>query len=245
MTSTYGRPTQIIADAHRPETVPGLRLGRALAVQGLIFALAAAFHAPVYQANFGVVDPDRVFRSAQLEHSLDRTLDTQGIASILNLRGGSQNDAWYAHEIAASQHRGIDFYDVSLRHDRRPSRSELLALLDLFDRCRYPLLIHCKSGADRTGLVSGLYLMAKRGVPPQQAERAFTIRHSHIPLLGPERLHEPFREYADWLKAHKMTHSPQVLRQWVATAYISEPEIEPVGPIRPGSRLASASAGRR
>ena len=78
---------------------------------------------------------------------------------------------------------------------------ELLVLLDLFEHCRYPLLIHCKSGSDRTGLASALYLMSRRGEPPGWAVRGFTLKHGHVPLFGPEHLHEPFREYEAWLKA--------------------------------------------
>ena len=81
-----------------------------------------------------------------------------------------------------------------------PRGASCSRLLDLFDSCRYPLLIHCKSGADRTGLASGLYLMARRGVPPGEALRAFSVLHGHFPIGGPEHLHEPIEEYAAWLR---------------------------------------------
>ena len=62
--------------------------------------------------------------------------------------------------------QGLEFYDLPMSACRRPTRRELLVLLDLFEHCRYPLLIHCKSGSDRTGLASALYLMSRRGEPP-------------------------------------------------------------------------------
>ncbi len=35
----------------------------------------------------------------------------------------------------------------------------------LFDRIEYPALFHCKSGADRVGLMAALYLFFKEASP--------------------------------------------------------------------------------
>ncbi len=93
----------------------------------------------------------------------------------MNLRGGSEADPWYAAEVRATTRRGIDFYDVPISPVRRPRAASCLILLDLLGRCRYPLLIHCKSGSDRTGLLSGLYLMDRLGQPPDLALGAFSL----------------------------------------------------------------------
>ena len=77
---------------------------------------------------------------------------------------------------------GLSLYDLPLSATRRPARLELLRLIDVLERCPYPLLIHCKSGADRTGLASALYLMLQRGETPERAGAAFrsssAISHS-------------------------------------------------------------------
>ncbi len=112
----------------------------------------------------------------------------------------------------------------------------------MFARCRYPLLIHCKSGADRTGLASGLYLMARRGVDPVRAESAFTLSHAHIPLFGPERLHEPFREYAGWLAANGLDHTPERLLDWVRKEYRADDPAVAMEPVRPGPRARRQAA---
>ncbi|HEV3168562.1 MAG TPA: tyrosine-protein phosphatase [Isosphaeraceae bacterium] len=202
------------------------------------------FRRPLFAGNFGVVDPGRVYRCAQPDGNLGWVLDTCRPASILNLRGGSQAKAWYAAEVNASQERHIDFYDIPMSPTRRPMRHELLTLLEVLDRCRYPLLIHCKSGADRTGLASALYLMERRGEPPESALRAFTIGFGHVPLGGPEHLHEPFVEYGAWLKDHHLAHSPEQFRTWVTNHYRADdpPHDPPI--IKPGPRL-QANANRR
>ena len=85
-----------------------------------------------------------------------------GLKSILNLRGGGPGDWWYGLEIRSAREAGMTYYDLPLSATRRPTRRELLQLIDLHNRCSYPLLIHCKSGADRTGLASAIYRMVRR-----------------------------------------------------------------------------------
>jgi len=150
------------------------------------------------------------------------------------------DDDWYLAELGAAAHLGIDFYDFLMRPDRRPSRRELLTLIDLFDRCRYPLLIHCKSGADRTGLASALYRMTRGGESPEEALGAFSVAYGHMPIGGPERLHEPIEEYRAWLRAEGRPHEPRRFRDWVARHYRDERpgDSGPIEPLEPGTRLS-------
>jgi protein tyrosine phosphatase (PTP) superfamily phosphohydrolase (DUF442 family) len=219
------------------------RVARVLGVVAVLGALVVTVgHRPIFFGNFGVVDPGRVYRSAQPWADLRRTVASYHLASILNLRGGSEADPWYAAEVRATRDLGVDFYDLPLSATQRPSRRELLVLLDLFGRCRYPLLIHCKSGSDRTGLASALYLMAVRGVAPREALAAFSVLHGHVPIGGPERLHEPFKEYAAWLQDRHLDHSPDRLRSWVEREYQADDVATVISPIEPGPRLG-LSAG--
>jgi hypothetical protein len=206
----------------------------ALITLALTLTVIGLFHRYLIQNNFDVVDPGRVYRSAQPKGDLGRVLADNRIASVLNLRGGSESDWWYANEVRETRKR--DFYDLPLSAARRPTRRELLVLLDLFDRCSYPLLIHCKSGSDRTGLAVGLYLMAKKNVPPEKALRAFSIWHGHVPIYGPETLHEPFVEYQTWLAANQWSHSPGRFRDWVQHHYRANDTAIDVAPLQPGPR---------
>lgn len=195
-----------------------------------------------FRNNFGVVAAGRVYRSGQPKGDLAATIATHGLASVLNLRGGSPDDWWYADEVQACRDHGVAFYDLSLSAQKRPSRRELLMLLDLFERCDYPLLIHCKSGADRTGLAAALYALSVRGEPPERARRAFSIWYGHVPLFGPERLHEPLEEYDAWLEARALLHTPERFRHWVEHAYRSDDPADDTPPpaLRPGPRAELA-----
>jgi hypothetical protein len=210
----------------------------------MMCAFGALFHRFLFENNFDVVDPGFVYRSAQPKGELEELLRRYRIASVLNLRGGTEADSWYVDEVRAT--RELDFYDLPMSAERRPTRAELIRLLDLFDTCAYPLLIHCKSGSDRTGLASGLYLMSRRDQLPRRAVRAFSIWHGHIPIRGPERLHEPFVEYDAWLAARGLVHTSGRLRDWVEHEYRASDFGREVEPPQPGPRaLRLSHASRR
>ncbi len=210
-------------------------------------ALAVSGWRIATRPNFGAVDPGRVYRCAQPKDNLDQILGRYGLKTVLNLRGGSEADDWYLNEVRATVRRNVDFYDLPLSASRRPTRRELLVVLDLLDRCRYPLLIHCKSGADRTGLVSGLYRLSVLREPPERALGAFSIGYGHVPLFGPERLHEPFVEYAAWLEGQHLAHTPARFRGWVEREYRSDDARVDFPPLNTGPRprLATRTPQRR
>ena len=209
-----------------------------LAVAALLIAGLAtySFRNPWFRGNFGVVDGGLVYRSAQPLDGLPGLIADRRIAAVLNLRGGSDSDPWYAAEVEATRRLGVDFYDLPLVATVRPSRKQLLAVLDVLDRCKYPLLIHCKSGSDRTGLVSALYLMTRKGVDPVRAEGAFALYYGHVPLLGTRHLHEPLWEYAAWLQAGHLPHTPGRFRDWVARDYRAPDAYAEVVPLPTGPR---------
>ena len=67
-----------------------------------------------------------------------------------------------------------------MRSRAAPSHKELRGARELFERIEYPMLMHCKSGADRAGLMSVLYRHFKEGIPIAQAKRELSLRYGHI-----------------------------------------------------------------
>jgi len=46
---------------------------------------------------------------------------------------------------------GLELVDIPMSATAAPSAASIIRLLDTLDRCDKPALVHCKSGADRTG----------------------------------------------------------------------------------------------
>ncbi|AMV39896.1 hypothetical protein VT85_20860 [Planctomyces sp. SH-PL62] len=212
------------------------RTARVLVLASLLGVAAFAFR-PYYSQNLGVVDPGRAYRSAQPTSRLDAMIREHGLATVLNLRGGDADDPWYVNEVRATEEAGVDFYDLPLSAVRRPRRRELLLLIDVITTCRLPVLFHCRAGADRTGLATVVYNLMIAGQPPEAAMAGFTLYHNHVPLFGPERLHEPINEYSAWLSEQGLAHTPERFRTWVRDDYrADDPSVDP-RPLAVGPRV--------
>jgi protein tyrosine/serine phosphatase len=122
---------------------------------------------------------DNAWRSAQPAPHQIRAMARRGIRTIVNLRGERLSGS-YRLERAACERHGIALVNFHIRARRPPSRDELKATVELFERIEYPILIHCKSGADRTGLMSALYNFLKEGVPLAEAKRQLALRYGYF-----------------------------------------------------------------
>lgn len=102
-----------------------------------------------------------------------------GLKSVVNLRGGSQQ-GFYLFEAEVCKKLGLTLHDVTFSARRAPKKAALLAVFDLFATLQKPVLIHCKSGADRTGLISALYLLDVEKRPLAEAKRQLSFRYLHL-----------------------------------------------------------------
>jgi len=166
---------------------------RALKFGGLTaFAAAVAFGAYflAIQAtgNFYAVVPGELYRSNQPTASqvADYT-QRYGIKTIVNLRGSSEDAAWYRDEVAAAAALGVNHIDFRMSARQQLTLEESQKLVALLRDAPKPILIHCLSGADRTGLASAIYLHQISKVNEDTAERQLSIRFGHlsIPFISP------------------------------------------------------------
>jgi protein tyrosine phosphatase (PTP) superfamily phosphohydrolase (DUF442 family) len=137
------------------------------------------------QGNFHVVSNGRVYRSRQLDRDeLARYAHDYGIKSVLNLRGKNVGDNWYQEEILAAQSLGLGHYDYALSANRDVGDHDIEQILDILREAPKPILIHCRSGADRTSLVAALYLYRMECKTANESERQLSLRYGHFPYLG-------------------------------------------------------------
>jgi protein tyrosine phosphatase (PTP) superfamily phosphohydrolase (DUF442 family) len=201
-------------------------------VSGLLLAAAGHLGQLLWKSNWHVVLPGRVFRSAQL--SQEQTLAVirdQGIRTLINLRGKCEFDSWYYDECRAAHDAGIAHEDISLAAGRLPPMTELRYLVRVLDRAEYPILIHCRQGADRTGLVATLILLLYTDAEPAEALQQLSIRFGHVRLGQTRYMDQFFDLYAEWLAEQGEKHSPAAFRHWLERDYcpgVCRAAIEPL-----------------
>lgn len=137
--------------------------------------------------NFHVVVRGQVYRAAQMDAGdLDRWQKEYGIATVLNLRGAQPDEPWYRDERAEAGRLGIGHIDFGMSDAKEMTPEQVRALIRVMREAPKPLLIHCRAGADRTGLASALYLAAieRRGEWASEAQLALSYGHVGVPVLS-------------------------------------------------------------
>ena len=99
--------------------------------------------------------------------------------TIVTLRGGNSFGS-YPLEVEACERAGLTFTSFVLRSRAVPTREEIEEAANFFETLEYPVLFHCKSGADRAGMMSALYLALHEGVPVAAARKQLSLRFGHI-----------------------------------------------------------------
>lgn len=159
-----------------------------LTVCAALLALGAYLLAIQATGNFYAVVPGELYRSNQ--PTAARVADyaqRYGIKTIVNLRGNGEDAAWYKDEVSAATTLGIEHIDFRMSAWKELSPDQSQKLVALLRDAPKPILIHCKSGSDRTGLASALYLYQITKANEDTAERQLSIRFGHlgIPFLSP------------------------------------------------------------
>ncbi len=117
-----------------------------------------------------------------------------GIKTIVTARHDARHGG-HALVAARCQALGLDYVTFALFSREAPQREVLLAAPAFFRSLRYPALFHCKSGADRAGFLSALYLIVMEGVPVRRAKAQLSWRFLHFPASKTGILDAVFSAY--------------------------------------------------
>jgi len=103
----------------------------------------------------------------------------EGIKTVVNLRGGF-DASFFALEKDACERYGLNLVNFTVTSRDVPSKAAVLAARDLFQTLEYPAVMHCKSGADRAGIMSVLYAHFRLGQPIREAMGQLSWRYMHV-----------------------------------------------------------------
>ena len=123
------------------------------------------------------------YRSNHPSYDRFRDYAQMGIKTVLNLRGVSK-DPFHAFEVEWCKEFGLTLVSIQMYAQDAPSKAALNDLLDAFETMERPFLVHCKSGADRTGLAAAIYKLIYEGATIEDAKDCLRFKYHHIRRSG-------------------------------------------------------------
>ncbi len=153
--------------------------------------------------NFYPIVDGRAYRGAQVRgETLAYLARRYGIKTVVNLRGANPGAQWYESEKADCARLGLRMIDVRLSASELPAPESLLALLDAFEPENEPLLMHCRGGADRSGMAAALWRRVALGEDAESAGGQLSFLFGHFRNVHPEmfdmvKMFVPSRAWAE------------------------------------------------
>ena len=147
----------------------------------LIFLTGLIFWDYSIQKNFDVVVPGKIYRSGQPhEEQLEGWIKKYNLKTIISFRN---NLPEYEKELALKHN--IRLHQVPLSSRTPPAELEWQWIRSiLIQEKNLPLLIHCQSGADRTGVITALYRLKFQDWPLWKTFLEMN-RHYHLYFYSP------------------------------------------------------------
>lgn len=136
--------------------------------------------------NFNVVDEGKLYRSAQLnEAELEELIQKYHIKTVISLRGKPGETFWYQGTQEELSKYGVKFHYLGISDDFYPDQDQVRKIFDVFKSENYPILVHCRVGADRTGMISALYKKLILKSSEEEAREQLSFKYWHVQAFHP------------------------------------------------------------
>lgn len=153
---------------------------------GYFFAQAWAMIAEhnainIFRPNFHETQKGLFYRSAQpTTYQLRRYIQQYGIKTVINLRRFKGRTVLGKLEKQVCDEMGVQMISIKAYSRQMPRPQILKEFKQIYENIQYPVLIHCKSGADRAGLGSALYLHFQKNIPLNETGQLSFWPYGHI-----------------------------------------------------------------
>lgn len=191
--------------------------GRKRAWRALMFG-DHGFLRKVYNNTHEVVR-GKLWRTYQPSPADLKRWKERGIKTVVNLRGDRPSGFYFLEEDAC---RNLELEFVTFRVYSRdaPSKEILHGACELFQRISYPAIMHCKSGADRVGLMATLFLFFQENVPLDKAMDQLSFRYGHVKQGKTGVIDYALQQYVDYARSNqKPLSSTDDFFYWVDSIY--------------------------
>jgi len=127
-------------------------------------------------ANFGRVTPT-LYRGAQPTTEGFQALKKRGVEIVINFR---DERGKIEPERRLVENLGIRYVSIPIGASRDPTNEQVAKFLELVRaNPQKEIFVHCRLGADRTGVMVAVYRMAAQNWTPQQALTEMRAFHYH------------------------------------------------------------------
>lgn len=174
------------------------RISIAVLALALLLLLPASYFGLYMQTqgNFHPITRGEAYRSAKLDRDkLEYYIKKYDIKSIVNLIGQHPDKPWYSEEIQVSAEHHIKHYDLSLSATQEPTEEDARKLIEIFKNAPRPVLIHCKGGSDRSGLVAAMWKVIVDEEPKSEARKQLSLWYGHFPIGKTSAMDRFFRHW--------------------------------------------------
>ncbi|MBO1927658.1 protein-tyrosine-phosphatase [Thiomicrorhabdus sp. 6S2-11] len=139
------------------------------------------------------------------------------IQTILSVRRADTTGA-YLLEKEACEEQDIKLINHAMSSRQLPTIEDVLTSKEILLNAKYPILIHCKSGADRAGMMSVFYKHFVEGLPISEALAQLSMKYGHFRWADTGKLDFFFEAFLDFAKQH-----PDVsFEEWLTEHYDRE-----------------------
>ena len=217
--SGFADPTQ---SSLPPRTPPFRRLIYLLILAAVVYGGYSLWTGEIrnlfWPRNWGVVEPGKLYRSAQISRRIIRpTLQDNHIGVVIFMSGDDPTREDTTIEARTCADLGIKRLNLNLNGNGTGKVEKYIAALAEIiqsNRRNVPVLVHCETGAQRTGGVVAFYRVLVEGRSGSEAY-AELLQYGHDPSKNPHLipyLNEHMGEVAEALARQKLIdHVPSPL----------------------------------
>ena len=141
-------------------------------------------------------------------------LKADGFKTILNIRGTQPGVCYYDLEKEACEKLGLVMIDMPFGSREAPYLDRMQRAKRIFSEIEYPALLHCKSGADRAGLMSVFFRLVHLNLPFEEAITHLSLKYLHVKAGKTGVLDHFFETYRIYNESN-----PVAFWDWVENVY--------------------------
>ncbi|HIE40429.1 MAG TPA: protein-tyrosine-phosphatase [Thiomicrorhabdus sp.] len=167
--------------------------------------------------NFYALSPNAFRSNHPSAGFLQKLQQKHQLKTVISMRKANKSGSYLLEKEACDKY-GITLINHPMSSRKLPKPEMIVAAKALFKTAQYPILIHCKSGADRAGLMSVLYMYFIQKQPMEQAVKQLSMKYGHFRWADTGKLDFFFDAFFQYQSQHPSIE----FLEWVTTVYNRE-----------------------